>query len=356
MFYTFFWMTAVGAHSTLATMRTMMDSLAGHGGCRSLTVVPMAGADVLLDPVRELSASMGAAWFDGRDIFRELEDAFPRLASTRGEYEVRCLLRWPLLRRMLGGTDFRQVWHIDSDMLFYASLEELARDTAGKTFILQGCPAFSSISEPGWFDTYERALRALEDTGEPGFRVTREMRARHREGDVGLGNSSVYRIPLTQDQDLIECLVGEGRMPQDPFPVVLGDSFYYMQNPLCLRAWHRAVSEDAGAMFEERGDAICVGSRRVPFIHFQADATRFLEAYRRAASVGLARALPHPFSDPDDYASPLSLGYRLVSRLFVPERRVDRGAVMRRYFSGSAAEGRRLLTSALNHLLGERRP
>lgn len=354
MFYTFFWMTAAGARSTLATMRAMMESLARHGGCQSLTVVPMAGADVLLEPVRELSASMGAAWSDGRDIFRGLEAAFPRLASTHGEYEVRCLLRWPLLRRLLGGTDFRQVWHIDSDMLFYASLEELARDTAGKTFILQGCPAFSSISEPGWFDTYERALRALEESGEPGFRVTREMRARHRERDAALGNASVYGIPPTQDQDLIECLVGEGRLPQDPFRVVSANRFYYMQNPLCLCAWHHLAAGDEDAVFEERGGAISVGERRVPFIHFQADAARYFQAYRRAATLGLARWLPHPMADPRDHASGRSRRYALVARLLAPAAQVDRSAIMRSFLATGTGDGLGALIGALNHLLGRR--
>lgn len=214
--------------------------------------------------------------------------ALPRAFTHRraAEYEVRCLLRWPLLSAAVWGTDFRQVWHIDSDMLFYASLEELARDTAGKTFILQGCPAFSSISNR---DGLTRAgAGALEDTGEPGFRVTREMRAGIAREMSDWANSSVYRIPLTQDQDLIECLVGEGRMPQDLFPVVLGDSFYYMQNPLCLRVAPcgvrvRALCSKSAAMRYASGRAACRSStfRRT---------TRFLEAYRRATGVGLAGA------------------------------------------------------------------
>lgn len=352
MFYALIWATGPEDRTISSPLEVMMASLARHGGCGSLTVVALDGPDAWFDAVQCLAGAAGAGCSDARSILGALDAEFPNLRRTYGDYESRCFLRWPALWRLLGDRPFEQVWHIDVDMVFFAGLEELAADTAGKTFILQGCPAFTSISRPDWFQTYECGLRALHDTGEPGFRVTPESRARHRKTDQQLGNASVYQIPLAHDQDMIECLVGEARLPQDAFSIVRGNRFYYMQNPLCLRAWHHLATDDPAAVFEDRDEAMFVGRRRVPFIHFQADATRYFEAYRRAASLGMAGALPHPFSNPEDHASGLSMRYALAARVLIPGRRVNRGAIMRRSIGRERRSGRRLLTSALNHLLG----
>lgn len=352
MFHTFIWTTGSQAYrSTISALEVMMESLVPRGGCHRLTVVALGGSDESLDSARSRAGAAGALWLDGRDIFQAVVSKFPRLRESHSDYETRCFLRWLVLRRLLQGHPFRQTWHIDPDMLFFAGLDDLAQDTAGKTFVLQGCPAFASISDPGWFDAYEQGLRALHDTGEPGFRINNQIREEHRRSDQELGNASVYQIPIAHDQDLIECLVGNGRLPQDPWPSVRGTRFYYMQNPLCLGSWHHLASEGVSAMFEDRGEDIFVGERRLPFVHFQADAARFLMARLRAESLGLARWLPHPMSNPSDLASGLSRRYSLAARLLVSTSCLDRGRTMRQSMIRNPKTGNRALTDALNHLL-----
>lgn len=350
-FHTLHWESDGVSGSATDVTLAMLDSLAHRGSGRGLTIAVLAASDRQCGILERRATGAGARVSDARSLFREASEEYADIARRFSPFEAACLLRWPVLRRLAGGAPFGQIWHVDSDMLFYAGLDELARDTAGKTFVLQGCPAFASIADPRWFDAYESGLRALRDTGEPGFRVTGETRARHRARDPVLGNASVYRIPPASDQDLIECLIGEGLLPQDPWATARGNRFYYMQNPLCLGAWHRMSAGTVDAEFEDAPDGIALGGRRVPFVHFQADASRFFLAHRRARSLGLARCLPHPLSDPTDLASGISRRYALAARLLVPRSRIDRARLMRESIRPDAKTGRRPLTGALNHLL-----
>ncbi len=350
-FITFHWAPEGRAAPCPISPLPMVDSLAAFKPDTDVSIVCLAAPDAAWEALVEDARQTGASAQDARRQFQDLAAEYPQIVNRYSPFEAACLLRWPVLRRLMGTASPDQIWHVDSDMLFFTSLEELARDTAGKTFALQGCPAFTSIADPRWFEAYESALRALHDTGSPGFPLDEGARTRHRLSDKRLGNASLYRIPPASDQDLIQCLIAEGRLPQDPLEDVLGTRFYYLQNPLVMGPWHPHLAREPAARFVDDGATIRIGDRIVPFVHFQSDAARFFHVRRRARAVGLEGWLPHPLAHPHDLYSPLSRRYTWMARALAPRHRLDRATVMRRSLDRSTSEGNRDVTDALNHLL-----
>jgi len=52
----------------------------------------------------------------------------------------------------------KQLIHIDGDIIFNADPGEIANDVEGLTFILQGYPVFTTITNYDWFECYYEEL------------------------------------------------------------------------------------------------------------------------------------------------------------------------------------------------------
>ena len=93
-------------------------------------------------------------------IYHRICKLFPNIVNYYSFYEANCFIRWLVFREIISkeNLNFKQIWHLDSDIILHTSLDNIAKDTKGKTFMLQGSPCFMSISDKSWFDTFEKEL------------------------------------------------------------------------------------------------------------------------------------------------------------------------------------------------------
>src|SRR3989338_9143948 len=135
-----------------------------------VTVVILEGAETLSEDYKRELKTLGFEILEYGEQFKKIAARFPNIVRTRTPYIRNCFLRWVALEEITAARKEAQVWHIDSDLMFYASLDEIAEDTAGKTFAIQGGPAFTSISDRNWFtrfigeiENFERDMETFTD-------------------------------------------------------------------------------------------------------------------------------------------------------------------------------------------------
>jgi hypothetical protein len=249
-----------------------------------LTIVMLEGMHLLSPDYIHTLESLGFDLVDYSEAFQTIVRDYSTIDSHYSHYERNCLLRWVALKQLSAGRSpapvHTQCWHLDSDVVLHTSLDELAADTAGKTFMLQGCPVLVSIADPRWFDRYEDNLKALNDdiTGYSALAWAERNQCIQR--DFLLANQSLYRNPIGSDQDLLEYLVSAQKIPQATAASIFDSRFYFIQNPLSIRRWHAAQYQPAaagpsslsptGAHFTiDEKSGIHIGAKQVPFTHFQ---------------------------------------------------------------------------------------
>ncbi len=85
---------------------------------------------------------------------RHLMKTFPKL-NQFGKDGMLWFLRWPALLHYLRAENIqKQVIHVDGDIIFNGHPEEVVNDVRGLTFVLQGCPAFVTITNQDWLECY----------------------------------------------------------------------------------------------------------------------------------------------------------------------------------------------------------
>ena len=285
MFYTTAWCT--GREETFrrsVPLEALGASIRYHGSAMRLTVVMLEGMHLLSPDYIHTLTSLGFDLVDYSEAFQAIVRDYPAIDSHYSRYERNCLLRWVALKQLSAGRSPvalpTQCWHLDSDVVLHTSLDELAADTAGKTFMLQGCPVLVSIADPRWFDGYEDNLKALNDDITGYSALAWAERDQCIQRDFLLANQSLYRNPIGSDQDLLEYLVSAQKIPQATAASIFDSRFYFIQNPLSMRHWHTAQYQPAdpgpsslspsGAHFSiDEKLRIHIGAKQVPFTHFQ---------------------------------------------------------------------------------------
>lgn len=121
-------------------------SLRLHSSKEVFNILFLDGYDRLCSQYIRKLKTLGLGVINLSHECRRLVRAFPSLERF-GKFEMFCFLRWPLLAHYLKMENIRgQVFHIDGDVIFSASPEEIANDLEGLTLVLQGCPAFVTIT------------------------------------------------------------------------------------------------------------------------------------------------------------------------------------------------------------------
>jgi len=284
MFYTAVW--CIGDEESFRRqipLELLGASLKRHRSTLPFHLVWLEGIQHLSPAYLDLLSGLGFTLIDHCAAFAATVAAYPNIDAQYSRYERNCLLRWVAFRELFG-TDPRepaQFWHLDSDMLLHVSLDDLAKDTAGKTFMLQGCPALLTISDKRWFAIYEANLRALDRDRSAYSAVAAAEKQRFKINDPLLANHSAYRDPIGSDQDLLEYLVSSRRLPQDTRPVIYRSDLFFIENPLSLTLPGFDTQEERTIYFEMKENAtIAIGNKRVPFIHYQSGFTRYAQVYR----------------------------------------------------------------------------
>jgi len=206
-------------------------------------------------------------------VFRNLE--------RFGIYEMLCFLRWPMLLYYLGAGKIReQVFHFDGDVIFNASPQEITEDVAGLTFVLQGCPAFVSISNYDWLKSYCDELSKFNNDIEGYSSTAWSDRSGWEKSYIDRWAGMWDRRILGSDQDLINYLVHTGKILQDnPQTFVKDLELYYSENPLYFNS-HASiqVSRNHGLSFSSDGTTCYVEGKKIAFWHFQSAFASYVNA------------------------------------------------------------------------------
>jgi hypothetical protein len=233
-------------------------------------LVVLEGYELLSPNYRMEIDNLGFTIVDYSKQFVAIVRRFPNIDKHYSRFERNCLLRWMAFKDIWETQNQLQFWHLDADVVLYASLDEIARDTKGKTFVLQGSPTLVSISTPAWFDTYARELGKLDANIVVYSNHAANEKPQCRLHDRELGNYSVFRNPIGSDQDFIEYLVGCQRLSQDDMNIVCANSkFYYVQNILEFLDWDEFQGNLKQYPVEmAENNSIIIGNRRIPLIHY----------------------------------------------------------------------------------------
>ena len=283
MFYTAAWCA-----SDESTFRREMpldllgDSLKRFGSGMGLYVVFLEGAERLSAGYLRSLEDRGLVLVDHSTAFGKIVAAYPNLGARYSRYERNCLLRWIAFRELLEGHPDKpaQFWHLDGDVVLHTSLEELARDTAGKTFLLQGCPALLTVSDPGWFDIYEAHLKMMEKDLTEYSAAAAAEKLSDSSNDYREANYFFYRNPIGSDQDLLRFLVSSGRLPQDERSVIYRSRYFFIENPLTFNLAGSDVGGEGKAIFRMTAEGkIRNGEKLVPFMHYQNDFARYAQLF-----------------------------------------------------------------------------
>lgn len=201
-------------------------------------IVVLHGYERLETDYRSRLAELGFELHDAGAMFNEMHRQYAGL-DRFGSYELSCFLRWPVLHRIFGDDAFV---HYDGDVVLNVPAEEVARRFAGTSFVLQGCPAFTVVSDSTWYDQYEHELAEFSaDTDGYSARAWRE-RAGWEESAEQKWAGSRFRETISSDQDFISHLIHTGRLLQARKECVLerlGD-WMAIENPLYPDAYYPA--------------------------------------------------------------------------------------------------------------------
>ncbi len=254
-------------------------SINHFGSSIQFTIVFLEGIDLISDLYLKSLKDLGFNVLDYTQEFTSIISRYPAIQQFYSPYERNCFLRWVAFSEIAKVSNQTQFWHLDSDLVLHTSLDLLAEDTRGKTFMLQGCPVFVSVSTNLWFRQYIEELDKLNsDIVSYSIEANREKEL-CKAKDVDLANDSLYRNPIGSDQDFLEYLISSGKIYQDQASIIYSSSFYFMQNPLSLKKHHK-YQHSCSLNFGECVDGrISIGNKYVPFIHYQNTFTEFASVY-----------------------------------------------------------------------------
>lgn len=174
--------------------------------------------------------AFGYTLHDVSQLYFEQEKKYAPL-SRFGDYEKKCFLRWPVIEQFFNG---EPIVHYDGDIVFNEDPAVIAKLVAGKTFVLQGCPAFTVVYDTTWFEHYRQQLdlfvQDIEGYSQQAWQQRTGWQVTYKTRWAG----SRFREVITSDQDFISHLIHTGLIIQAPVEetMLLLEDYIYFENPL----------------------------------------------------------------------------------------------------------------------------
>lgn len=235
-----------------------------------IDVLFLEGYNLIDDNYKAALKELGYKLHDATKIFSELEIKYGEL-DRFGEYEKKCFLRWLIIGKCFSG---ERIIHFDGDIVFNDCPHSLSEKLSGKTFVLQGCPALTVISDQNWFTQYAENLNWLTSdiTGYSsmawGKRLEWEDAAKTW---TGLRDREI----ISSDQDLFRHLLHSKGIHQDKPEIIQQglDNYILCENPLYADAYYPNLKP----FKYKRVEGIdFLNEKRVAFWHVQGDFNSYL--------------------------------------------------------------------------------
>lgn len=298
MFVSFAWLgqhDSEAAFDCEAPFSFLGEQLQSFGFAGRYVIIFLGGYEKLSLKYRSLLKRCGFEIVDFAAETRQLALQFPELERF-DRYGFFCFLRWVALRRFLELEQLlgEQVIHLDGDIVFNASPDEIALDLEARTFVLQGCPAIASIADGAWFAQYEEALRQFSDD------VDGYSAGAFADKDGWLNSArtkwaGVWEGPaMTHDQDLICYLIHADKLTQDrPAKFARSRKLYYAQNPFWLHEGAELqLGRETDLFFSVRDNVCYLEEKKIAVWHFQRFFARQLALVLRMHARGFADRYP----------------------------------------------------------------
>jgi hypothetical protein len=263
-------------------------------------VVFLSGLSSLSSSYRDRLKALGYQLHDAQRLYCELAKRYNAL-DRFGSYGKNCFLRWFAIENIFAG---EPIIHLDGDVVLNECPTIIDRKLQGLTFVLQGCPALSVISDYAWFEQYgdaiERFTADIDDYSAQAWTTRRNWETTFKTRWAG----SRFQPIFTHDQDLLSHLIHSGGIKQDSPESVLSalDGYAVFENPLLIHMYCETFpftySREKGVDFLSYHwlDAgVQEFRKRVLLWHMQTSFSLYASQYllrRRFGLQGLRRHLP----------------------------------------------------------------
>ncbi len=205
------------------------------GFSNTIQVLFLDGFDRLSDTYKAELKNLGYQLYDASHIYQSFAQQYSRL-DRFGDYEKKCFLRWPVINTFFSG---QPVVHFDGDIVFNEDPSVITNLVSNKTFVLQGCPAFTVISNQDWFKQYQNQLNLfvadIENYSAQAWKQRIGWNITFKTRWAG----SRFREVITSDQDFISHLIHTKQLIQDPIEEVMQclHDYIYFENPLFIHVY-----------------------------------------------------------------------------------------------------------------------
>lgn len=209
------------------------------GFSANIHVLFLQGFNRLSAQYKDGLQSCGFVLHDVEHIYNEYRNRYAILQRF-GDYETKCFLRWLIMQKFFAD---EPIIHYDGDIVFNEDPAIIEQKIEKLTFFLQGCPAFTVISDCSWFNQYQSALDAFVADIEGYSDRAWQQRAGWQITFNTRWSGSRFRPIISSDQDLLSHLVHAGTIKQDPVEHIQHalDEYIVFQNPLLFHMYHQHI-------------------------------------------------------------------------------------------------------------------
>lgn len=209
------------------------------GFSNNIHVLFMQGLEQLSQAYKSSLQVCGYVLHDVSQLYSQFAQAYSILRHF-GDYETKCFLRWLVIEKFFAGD---QIIHYDGDIVFNDDPKIIAQKVAGLTFVLQGCPAFTVISNRTWFEQYKHELDLFTNDINGYSARAWQMRQGWQVTFTTRWSGSRFREIITSDQDFISHLMHTGAIKQDPVEQIklALDDYVIFQNPLLIHLYNEQI-------------------------------------------------------------------------------------------------------------------
>lgn len=202
-------------------------------------ILVMDGFNKMSDAYKGELKDLGFHLHDVSAMYKSIEKEFLSLGDY-SFYALNTFLRWLVIDEFFKG---EPTAYYDGDIVFNVDPAEIAKKVEGLTFVLQGCPAFTVISDWSWFKQYKQELvEFLKD------RDGYQKKAWQERSDWEVTFATKWAGSRAQekfvhDQDFISHLIHTKKLVQDPIEKVMRalSDYVVFQNPLLIHSYNTDI-------------------------------------------------------------------------------------------------------------------